>query len=504
MNKKQKKVRILTYVYLMPLFAIMAFNTALSFVQTTYMETGMDNEIPLYKADAWWFVLLGALLFLGLLYYAQKKTDFLSRQHKKVHYCCLGISCLLCIAVLVVFKATASCDSATVIDLAVSLKNGDYSAYTGDGYLVHYPHQIGFIKLLQLVFRVFGDKNYLVCQIGNLICILGIEELLIRISYLLFQRERVMSTTAILCACCAPLFMYVTFIYGDIPGLALGLLGLYLTLLYLQKGKWVMFLAIGVAMGASLICKSNNLVLLIGVAGILVLKVLEEKDWQNLVGVALVVILAIGISKIPSAMIMKEAGLTKYPAGNPKLSWIAMGLQENDYLEDGWYNSYNWNVYANHNYDSSEANKACVESIKDSLRTYVTEPRRGLRFFYNKFRSQWNDPGFQSQITNEWYSRHQNHYSDIYNWVVFGKGKLVLEWIMNIYQFMILLGSSVAVFKLIGKKEWSLSRGLLPLCIFGGFLFHMFWEAQGRYALPYFILMIPLAGFGLTKILQKK
>lgn len=35
------------------------------------------------------------------------------------------------------------------------------------------------------------------------------------------------------------------------------------------------------------------------------------------------------------------------------------------------------------------------------------------------------------------------------------------------------------------------------LNIFGGFLFHMLWEAQARYILGYFILLLPLTAYGL-------
>lgn len=39
--------------------------------------------------------------------------------------------------------------------------------------------------------------------------------------------------------------------------------------------------------------------------------------------------------------------------------------------------------------------------------------------------------------------------------------------------------------------------------IFGGFLFHMLWEAKARYILGYFVLLLPLAAFGLNEILKK-
>ena len=40
-------------------------------------------------------------------------------------------------------------------------------------------------------------------------------------------------------------------------------------------------------------------------------------------------------------------------------------------------------------------------------------------------------------------------------------------------------------------------KAYFMLNIFDGFLFHMLWEAQARYILGYFVLLLPLAACGL-------
>ena len=40
---------------------------------------------------------------------------------------------------------------------------------------------------------------------------------------------------------------------------------------------------------------------------------------------------------------------------------------------------------------------------------------------------------------------------------------------------------------------------VLVIGVIGGFLFHMLWEAKGRYILPYFMLMLPMAAAGLAE-----
>ena len=38
------------------------------------------------------------------------------------------------------------------------------------------------------------------------------------------------------------------------------------------------------------------------------------------------------------------------------------------------------------------------------------------------------------------------------------------------------------------------------LTIIGGFFYHLFFEAKSQFIFPYFILMIPLAAIGFTKV----
>ena len=101
-------------------------------------------------------------------------------------------------------------------------------------------------------------------------------------------------------------------------------------------------------------------------------------------------------------------------------------------------------------------------------------------------------------ITNEWYSRHSEPLSDVAYFFIYGFGRNILYEIMNIYHFLIFL--STAAFCLLRRKKWDFAQAYFILNIFGGFLFHMIWEAQSRYVLGYFILMLPLAACGVSEL----
>ena len=84
-------------------------------------------------------------------------------------------------------------------------------------------------------------------------------------------------------------------------------------------------------------------------------------------------------------------------------------------------------------------------------------------------------------------------------YLIYGNGRLILEGIMNLYHFLILLGASI--FTVRSLKDWSLPSALLALSVFGGYFFHMIWEAGGRYGLGYFVLCVPMAAYGMEQVI---
>ena len=65
---------------------------------------------------------------------------------------------------------------------------------------------------------------------------------------------------------------------------------------------------------------------------------------------------------------------------------------------------------------------------------------------------------------------------------------------MNQFQQLIFFGMLLSLFELWRRRE--MESSLLPLIILGGLLYHLLFEAKSQYALPYFVLMIPMAAFG--------
>lgn len=502
MSLKEKMIYLLTLVYLLPFFILIAANMLFSMFQTTYMDLYLDTEKPLYKSDHPILLIVLVLFLIAGLTYCFKKKEITTEICSAFEKFSLIWAAFISLFIIFLFRVRVACDSAYLSDIAIDFLNGDYSSLTGNGYLVHYPHQLGMIALLEVIYAVFGIENYTVLQFLNVIAIVSTIYYLHRISDEMFHKPQIQILLSLLCIGLLPLYLYTTFIYGDIPSLGLIVPAVYYIVRYLNTQKKIYSIPAIVLMTLSMELKSNSSIILVAAIIILILHMICHKDKF----VVLFLLLLIGTPYITNTAVntcyAHAAKLDHIPSGIPKAAWIAMGLQSNDYIENGWYNSYNWDIYTKNNFDTSATTDACIDSIKQSVREFASHPKTCLKFFYKKFISQWNDPGYQAQITIEWYSRHRDDQSDLALYFIYGNGRLILEAIMNFYHFTILLGSSIFAFCSLRKHE--LTNTLLSLCVFGGYFFHLFWEAGGRYGLCYFVLCLPMAAWGFWKLTSRQ
>lgn len=498
--KEQKIIRILTYFYLAPFAVMVIFNTVNSLLRTTYFELYQVMETAKYK----WDKPIGLLAVSGGIIVG---VHFLMKAEwtKKIRIEKLALvySAVVCLLIVLLFRSVVTCDSGLISDIAIQFMEKNYQAFEQGEYLYRYSFQIGFTALLELIYQIFGVENFIVFQLVNIVCIVVILKMLGKITRELFSEERVGRIEAVLSLGMFPLFLFSTFVYGDIIGWSFGVCSIYYMIRYLKTDGWQNLLKAAVLLSAGITVKSNINILVVAAVIVLVLHSIWKKRYKMLIWVIGIVVISQAGTQIVSSVYAARAGLTEFPKGIPKIAWIAMSMQETDEggYACGWYNGYNWTVYGDHDYDRELTNKACMESIKESMNRFVHEQRYALDFFYKKFSSQWNAPTFQAMITNEWNSRHVENLSSLAQFFIYGTGRNVLYEMMNIYHFFMFLCTGVYCFSL--RRDWSLERSYFVLNIFGGFLFHMIWEAQARYILGYFVLMLPLAAFGLNEILKK-
>ncbi len=499
MNKKGTTlVYILTLFYMIPLSIIFIVNMLTSMFQTTYMELYLDTEKPRYKSDNPVILILLVIAFIVIYIFYSKKHQITKETADAIERISLIFSVAISLFIIFLFRAGVACDGASVSISAAQFLNGNYSSFLGNNYLFRYPHQISLAAFWEIVYYLFGVENFIVLQFVNVIAIFSVVYFFHRITYELFENYDIQVILSLLCIGMLPLYLYATYIYGDVPGMGFSVPAVYFVIKYLNTRKKRFVLPALVCVTFAILLKSNNFVILAAIIIILLLHLIKEKDWFAPVFAVVLLIGPVISSSCISAYYVKEAGMDKFPDGAPMIAWVAMGLQENDYLENGWFNGYNCAVYEECGFDTAKTKAACMDSIKESVSTFVSHPRYAIRFFYKKFVSQWNDAGFQAQINIEWNSRHSDGQSQIALYFIYGNGRFILEWLMNLYHFAVLLGA--VVFTIYNIRKTSLSSALVALCVFGGYFFHMFWEAKGRYGLGYFVMCVPMAAYGFWRL----
>lgn len=497
--KQQKFVKLLTYFYMLPLALMCVFNSANSLLRTTYFDLYQEVEAARYKWDNPLLVLLLTAGVFVLLYFLRSSKWFRNADITKTAVLFGGI---LSLVIVLLFRCIATCDSASLSDIAIEFSKGNYQAFEQGEYLYRYSFQLGMVALLELIYRIFGIENFIVFQILNVISIMIFIWMLNRITSELFEDERVGRMEAVLSLGMLPLFLFSTFVYGDIIGWAFGVSAVFWVIRYLKTDKWTELLKAAFLLMAGVIVKSNINILVVAAVIAVILNCIRKKQYRMLIMVPVIVILSQAGVYAVNSVYVQRAGLDEYPAGIPKIAWIAMSMQEADEggYACGWYNGYNWAVYGDNDYDRELTTEACIENLKQSLNKFAHEQKYAVDFFYKKFTSQWNSPTFQAMITNEWSSRHVENLSAVAEFFIYGAGRNLLYGIMNIYHFLIFLCTAACFF--FERKNWSLEKAFFTLNIFGGFLFHMIWEAQSRYVLGYFVLMLPIAACGCVKLLD--
>ncbi len=500
--KNQKGVRILTCFYLFPFGLMVIFNIFNSLLRTTYFELYQDVEAARYRWNHPLLLIAATGVLLFAVHFVIKKAGEDKHQINAARLV-FGFSGIVSLTSVLLFRCTVSADSKALSEIAIEFLQGNYQAFERGEYLYMYPFQIGLAALLELIYRIFGIENFIVFQMINVVCIQLIICTLNKITWELFEDERISRIEAFLSMGMLPLFMFATFVYGDIIGWAFGVGSIYFMIRYLKTDKWQNILKAAVLLGLGIVVKSNINILVVASVIAILLHAATKKNYKILIWIVGVALISQAGTAAVSRVYAERAGLKRLPGGVPKIAWIAMGLQEGDEggYACGWYNSYNWSVYSENEYDRERTTQACLENLSHSLQKLIHDQRYALNYAYKKFTSQWNMPTFQSLITNEWNSRHAENLSSVALFFIYGFGRDILYSIMNFYHFFMFL--CCGVYCRFSLKEWSLERAYFVLNIFGGFLFHMIWEAKTRYVLGYFVLFLPLAAWGLNKLTEK-
>lgn len=259
---------------------------------------------------------------------------------------------------------------------------------------------------------------------------------------------------------------------------------------------------------------------------------------------AMFVVLTKGAQSAVNLGTARAAGIEKMPEGVPSAAYFAMGMEETE-GKYGWYNGRNVGLFRDAGYDREQTVLDARETMKASIGEFQNSKRYLIRFYAGKFLSQWGDPTCVSMREMEETRRHTGELPKLVDSLIFGTGSRILQWGMNVTHSLIYLGLTMYLLSAAGaalrrkqklgmlaqeqaqkqeqvqkqeqaqtsqqaqKQEHRLRTVsepeiLLVLFLVGGMLFHQIWEASGRYTMRYYLTMLPLAAWGICRLIGGK
>jgi hypothetical protein len=409
-----------------------------------------------------------------------------------------------------------------------------YNVNHNASYLSLFPYMDFFALVIRIIRKIFGENNFLPFMFLNLVSISVIYYFVQKITDLIFKKNEVTITVAILLMLFLPLIFFISLIYGDIMALSCFVAGIFAFLKYINLNRKRYLIAAIFCLVSAVLLKGTFSVFILFLIVFGIIYAVQTRKIKFVILPVSIFILAI-IAQNSFAMFYEW----RYNLDNnssqstPMTSYIAMGLQS------GWYGceqlktdcgdvdyttsakklngipAGSWNWFSG-NTDSSLA----LESINKSISSFLGSPEYFVSFFSKKLAYQWSDPSFFSRSYHHWendelvgavnpewrYTFNSNSSPVIIELTSYDSAtRKITDFIEGTWQFLVYTFAAIGFLFLARDKKLRTSPGLLLIStvIILGFGFYLIWEAMPRYALPFLPFMMIIAAYGITCLSEK-
>lgn len=532
-------VMLLTLLLSMLLFAG-------SFLTTCYADNMETQQVLLRPDNPLWNLLELAgfgLLFCGCLYLYEKIGE---KFRRGLLVFTLTFVFGLGILLILFGRTVPAADALSVYNAAAEwiLGNTDIIHPTVS-YLSYYPQQIGLMAFWELLLRIWNLTGLSVPAWHFIklvyVCLLcgAIWFQYLSLQYLWPEKYKKISCCYLVLVCCnLPMIMYSSFVYGEIPSFAALSVGCYLLLRLLGSSSRILFTGFGsiLFLTLSVLLRKNSLIPVIAVLLVLLFEALRPgRNGKMRLGLLIMAVClavtSVGILPLVQKCYEKKAGNT-LSSGVTAMSYLAMGMQEAS-RGCGWYNGFNIDTYDTAGMDTALANEISRLAIDERLTYFREHPGYTADFYLHKHLSQWADGTYASrQATLATYGGRNAFFKEVYEGSLSGG---YIEW-CNAWQNILYLGVLVFCIDSLKKRRKSKVVGHMAdqtaghtagctadhmadqlgadqlgadrhgadrlyiyvglIAVLGGFLFHIFWEANSRYIFSYSLLLMPYCGAG--------
>ena len=509
-----KKIEsIVVNIICLLVFAAFGYIAVMSIIQTSKIDpANYSSEVILYETDNIALNILFTSLFFVFLFAMKKRYNFFEKVNMKyleialpVYVVALGFVWVLSA------QSVPAADSQNIFEAAANAVNGNYSSmydggdfynkdfYSGFSYFSFYPFQLGFVFICEIVYRIFGTSSAMPIEIINVFCVALAYLAIAKISRMIFKKRSIEFFAILLLAGCFQPILFCTFAYGNIIGMCCGLWASYYLIKYFQTSKYVLLIPCAVLITLSTLAKYNNMIYVVAFVIMLIIHTVKQKKWQSVAFALAVCILSVGVSQL--VIISYEARAnTTLKSGVSQTLYLDMGLNES-YMAPGWYNNIAKDTFINNGLDNERANKAAMTDIQNRMKYSFSDIDYSVDFFGKKILSQWNEPTFESI----WVSEVKAHYTELNglaNGMYEGSTGQFFELYFNWYIQILYILFAAGLYCMFLNKKNNIETVLLPLIILGGFGYHLLFEGKSQYILTYIPLIIPVASYAVSCILD--
>lgn len=467
----------------------------ISFFKTSVLES-YDGEKILIQSDNLILNGLAILLFVSFLYLCFKYNILSQLKKFKLKEILFFYVLIIGTCWIFITCTKPSFDSGQVVRAASEFSSGIYTSMLPNDYIGTCPHQLGLAAFFHIIFSLFGEGNFYILQVFNVVACAVSFQILIKITDSLFENETITVILNLILFLLLPPIFYSSFVYGVLLGMVFSLNAVYQCILYLKKNDKSRIFYIAISCAISIMMKNNYLIVMIAILIVLLMDVLSKKKYLLL---CLLILIPLAYFMMNSSIINLYESKAGIPLDNgvPRIAYITMGLEDGPYAP-GWFNAYVNELYIENNYSKKESAKASEKDLKDRLQYFMRNPKDTIEFFYLKNATQWNEPTFESIWISNSYDNHYNKLSKFASNIYFGFFNDLIVNIMEIFHFLTF--AFCCLYLIIAFKSIDLKKSLLLLIVIGGVIFHFFWEAKSQYTLFYFILLVPYATAGIYEM----
>lgn len=484
----------------------LAIVVILNVIYTADMNSGEQVTI---KFNSFPYI-LGLLLMVGIIYGIAKFADKKLKK-KKVRLIIVAVAVIIYLVFSILWiifvRPGIVADSIHVLNLAQTyyrddpnqfLPNLTYAGIPLIQYMQAYPHQVTLAFVYNVMFSILHCDLIILPRIFNIFFNLLIIFGLYKITKQLAKQYKTNNTLMfILIFTFITIPMLTTFMYGDIPALALSLFSVYFMMKYTETKKIRYGIFASLITMVAYMMRMNTLIFVIATVIYLVLNIFKDFKQkavkEKLINLAVIAIF-LALTFIPSSLV-KIYYLNKYDLKDgktyPSISYFLMAMEEGP-RANGWYSESIAEPALNSLKTGENISDEYKEKIKQRLEYFAKNPGYTIDFYQKKLTTTWAESTY-SALFNNGITEESN-----LNWT---KAPLTF------YQkALIILTFTCAIIVLVqNRKNLSLELIFLVTIFLGGFCFHILWEAKSRYIIPYIVVLIPVAsvmisGEGIRKI----